>query len=141
MNDVKNQRLRLVVTQLELLKVVKNDSDFAAQIGWNRTGLSSTYSGKRAVSDDLIRDICRTFEFVNPKYLTGEESTMLLEYPDLYAGNFLICEEEDVDDVIGGDDEKVEALEKRVDELEKIISAKDSEIAWLRSLVEKLTAK
>lgn len=141
MESTKNQRLRLVVTQLRLLNLIKHDSDFAEQIGWNRSNLSSVYNGKRTVSEKLISDICHKFEFINPKYLSGEENTMLLEYPDLSVGNFLICEEGDAPEVVRNDGEDAPALKARIAELEEQCRKKDEEIAWLRGLVEKLTAR
>jgi len=141
MENIKNQRLRLVVTQLRLLNLIKHDSDFAEQIGWDRSSLSSTYNGKRPVSDKLISCICNHFDFVNPKYLSGEENTMLLEYPDLSVGNFLICEEGDAPEIVRNDGEDAPALKARIAELEEQCRRKEEEIAWLRGLVEKLTAR
>lgn len=70
------ERLNKLINSLIESRTVYNPSDFAEQIGKNRSYLSEAMNGKRKVTPKLVEAIVARFPEVNPDWILYEEGSM-----------------------------------------------------------------
>ena len=72
-----NERLKIFVNFLIVNLAIKNQADFAANIGIAKSQFSEVLSGKRKITDNLVNKIHNSYPSLNRNWLSTGEGEML----------------------------------------------------------------
>lgn len=115
-----NEKLRAVYEYLKDASEVRSIADFAAKLKRNRSNVSEIMSGRGVVSEQMASDVAQRFPFINKDYL------LRLDCEQMFAGPG--------NTVNTINHELIRSL------LDEIIRLNDH-IVWMRSLIDKLSAR
>ncbi len=125
-----NERLIMVIDFLKENRIIFNDSDFAEQVGKDRSYISNVKSGRRPVTRSFCNDIVETFSMISKHWLlTGEGEMLKTANPS----NTNQKEEETSSEAI-----KIEVL---IQDVLKLFKKKDEQLDRLLSLLESISKK
>ena len=72
-----NERLKIFVNFLIVNLTIKNQADFAANIGIAKSQFSEVLSGKRKITENLVNKIHNSYPSLNKNWLSTGEGEML----------------------------------------------------------------